>query len=794
MTFPFLFLAPSLAAGIFLSSLIPAPVSIWIVVLIFFLINSWFFFSVLKKTQASFVCILLATFFLGSALHTFHNNSYEKNSLHTLSSEDYLDFYGHLFKSPSRGQNKDYLYLKIEKIIDQDKEIKIQGNLRVTVPHSKEPSPLSDLYNLDAVKISARLSPPYGYRNFKVPPMDMYLKNRNIHRTAFTKSPLLVEKLRSGKKYSVFRMISLLRRKMQMNIENHFSNTRNQALSPQGAVVEALLLGERGRMDPEYSQSLQQAGIYHLFAISGAHIAIITFLLFSLFRLLRLPNRASYFLLIFFLTFFAFLVEGRPSVLRAAIMAIAFLVGKLIWRNVDLLNTLSISAFILLFFNPFNLFSLGFQLTFGATLSIILFFPKIMKFLPKLPLRISEIFALSLTAQLGVLPLIALNFNRVTFASLLLNFAAIPLVGVIMALGYVFLMFSATVSLIADILSRLIHILIDILMAISHILDPFPAWSYRIPSPPLSILLGYYLFLAIFLLPKIIRKQKLIVLFGFTVIFVLLVTYPFPSHSRTLKLTFIDVGQGDSILVEFPGRNTMLVDGGGIPEETFDIGERVVSPFLWRKGIKKIDHIVLTHAHPDHMNGLKAVTKNFKIKEFWEAFSPQENESYAELKRLMSKKAICRRTFRGQENKIGEVKIEVLNPKQADPYVFRVHNDQSVVLRIVYGQTSFLLTGDIGKTVEEELERASPTLQSQVLKAPHHGSDSSSSADFLRAVAPQIVIICVGQGNVYNLPDQSVLDRYEQYDASIYRTDQVGAVEISSDGRTIAVRTAADSR
>jgi competence protein ComEC len=793
MTFPFLFLTSSLAAGIFVSSLFPAAVFIWIVLLIFFLINSWVFFSVLRKTQASFVCILLATFFLGSSLHTTQNDSYEKNPLRTLSSENYLDFYGHLFKSPSRGRNKDYLYLEIEKIIDQDREIKIQGNLRITVPHS-EFSSLSDLYNLDTVKISARLSSLQGYRNFNQPPMDRHLKNRNIHRTAFTKSPLLVEKLKSGNPYAPLRVISLLRRKLQMKIENHFSNTQNQILSPQGAVVEALLLGERGRMEPEYSQSLQQAGIYHLFAISGAHIAIISFLLFSFFRLLGLPNRVSYSLLILFLTFFAFLVEGRPSVLRATIMAIAFLLGKLIWRNVDLLNTLSMSAFVLLFFNPFNLFSLGFQLTFGATLSIILFFPKITKFLPKLPLRISEIFALSLTAQLGVLPLIALNFNRVTFASLLLNFAAIPLVGVIMAFGYMFLISSLTVSLIAEILSRLIHILIDLLMAISHILDPFPAMSYRIPSPPLFVLLGYYLFLAIFLLPHRIKKQKLVTGFGFAVIFVLLVTYPFSSHSRTLKLTFIDVGQGDSILVEFPGRNTMLVDGGGMPDESFDIGERIVSSFLWKKGIKKIDYLVLTHAHPDHMNGLKAVMRNFKVKEFWEAFSPQENESYSELKRLITRRTVCRRTFRGHENNIDDVEIEVLNPSRSDPYVFRVHNNHSVVLRIVYGQTSFLLTGDIGKAVEEELERVIPTLQSQVLKSPHHGSDSSSSEDFLKAVAPQIVVICVGKGNVYNLPHRSVLGRYEQYKAKIYRTDQVGAVELSSDGRTITVRTAAESR
>ena len=794
MTFPFLFLASSLASGIFISSLFPSPFYILIIAFLFFLISSWISFSVLEKTQASFVCILLTTFFLGSALYTYHNNMYEKNSLHTFSSEDYLEFYGHLYKSPSRGQRKDYLYLKIEKIIDQEQEIKIQGRLRVTVPHS-EVSPLSsDLYNLDKVRISARLSPSERYRNFNVPPMDMYLKNQNIHKTGYTKSPLLVDRLSSGKKHSPFRIISLLRRKLQLGIERHFSNTQNQILSPQGAVVEALLLGERGRMNPEYSQSLQHAGIYHLFAISGAHIAIISFLIFSFLKLLRFPNRLNYSCLILFLIFFAFLVEGRPSVLRATIMATAFLVGKLIWRNVNLLNTLSISAFILLFLNPFNLFSIGFQLTFMATLSIILFFPKIVKFLPRLPLRINEIFALSLTAQLGVLPLIALAFNRVTFSSLLLNFAAIPLVGLIMAFGYIFLIFSITFSFIADILSRLIYMLVDTLMAISNIFDPFPSLSYRIPSPPLFVLLGYYLFLAILLVQTKKIKQKLISISAFTLFFALLVTYPFPSHSRALKLTFIDVGQGDSILVEFPGSNKMLVDGGGIPEETFDIGERIVSPFLWRKGIKKIDYLVLTHAHPDHMNGLKAVARNFKIKEYWEAFSPKENESYAELKGLLSNKTISRRMFRGHEENIDGVKIQVLNPKQADPYVLRVHNDHSLVLRIIYGQTSFLLTGDIGKAVEEELEKCYPTLKSQVLKSPHHGSNSSSSEGFLKAVSPQALIISVGRGNRYNLPDQAVLDRYEESGLNVYRTDQVGAVEISSDGKRIIVRTAEVSR
>lgn len=748
----------------------------------------------MRDKKASFVFILLTTFFLGSSLYTAHNDRFEKQSIHTLHNEAYIDFYGRLYKSPSRGRERDDLYLRIEKVLDQDKEIEIKGNLRVSIPHTKESPSVYNLCTLDEVKVSAKLSPSEGYRNFNTSSLDQYLKSQNLHKRSFTKSPLLIEKLKSGKKLSPLRIISRLRQKFQLGIEKHFPDPRTRTLSSQGAVVEALLLGERGRMNPEFSQSLQSAGIYHLFAISGAHIAIISFLLFSFFKLLRIPNRMNYVLLIIFLSFFALLVEGRPSVLRATIMALAFLFGKLIWRNVNLLNTLSIAAFFLLLLNPFNLFSLGFQLTFAATFSIILFFPKIITHLPRLPLRISEIFALSLTAQLGVLPLIVLRFNRVTFSSLLLNFAAIPLVGLIMACGYIFLLLTFTISFAAEFLSRVIHFLVDFLISISHILDPIPALSFRVPTPSVIILLGYFLFFGSLLLPTRIRKQKLITSLLFIAFLALLVTYPFSSHSRNLKLTFIDVGQGDSILVEFPGRKKMLVDGGGNPEETFDIGERVVSPFLWKKGIKTIDFLVLTHAHPDHMNGLKAVARNFKINEYWEAFSPQENESYDEFKRLLFSKTTSRRMFRGYEENIDGVKIEVLNPKQADPYVFRVHNDHSLVLRIIYGQTVVLLTSDIGKEVEEDLEEFYQTLKSQILKSPHHGSDSSSSEDFLKAVSPQVLIISVGRGNRYNLPDQAVLDRYEETGAKVYRTDQIGAVEISSDGKNISVRTTEESR
>jgi len=788
MPFPFLFLALSLASGILLSSLLSFSLLTWISSLLISLAFAWLLFLLRKERQAFFI-ILISTFFLGAGLYSFFNRNFDENSLRRLRLSNYADFYGTLYKSPSRGPDRDILFIKVEKAFYENKMEKIRGNLRITVPHSSESSSPLKLFVHDKIKVSARLLSSKGFRNFQASSLNAYLKSQNIHNRAFSKSALLVEKLESGKKYSPLRLVSVLRQSLQNKIENHFSSETG-VLSAQGAVLEALLLGERSRMDPAITQSLQKAGIYHLFAISGAHIAIISFFLFSLLKLSRVPTRLSYLFLIAFLFFYAFLVEGRPSVMRATIMAVAFLLGKLIWRNVSLLNTISISAFILLFFNPFSLFNVGFQLTFAATFSIILFFPKIINYFPRLPFRISEIIVLSLTAQLGVFPFIASSFNRVTFSSLILNYAALPLVGLIMACGYIFLPLSFASSFLAQLLAKGIDFLINLLVSCSHLFDKVPFISYRIPTPHLITIIGYFLFFLLLLLPSKIRRQKLALTVLFLVFFTLLISYPFPSVSKNLKLTFIDVGEGESILVEFPGRKKMLIDGGGHPEGTFDVGEQVVSPFLWHKGIKKIDYLVLTHAHPDHLNGLIAVAKNFKIGEYWEAFSPLESDPYTEFKRSLSSSVSRKRYFRGHSYQEKKVRIEVLHPEKGEPYVDTISNDHSLVLRLSCDQVSFLLPGDIGTDAEKMILGSSGEIKSQVLKSPHHGSRSSSTEAFLDSVSPEIVVISVGENNPYGFPNHEILERYKKIGAKVYRTDVHGAVEISSDGRTIIVRTA----
>jgi competence protein ComEC len=790
MPFPFLFLAVSLASGILLASLVSLPFFICVFGLALSLAASWLVFF-LKKNRAAFILILVASLFLGIALYSQANKEYERNPIKRFDFNGYADFYGRLYKSPAYGVGRTYLFLRVEKISYLNKEEKAAGNLRVSVLHPAQyPSPLR-LKVGDNIKVSAQVLPVRDFRNFGEPRLANLRKNQKIHNHAVTKSPLLVELLEKRAPFSIFRLISSIRRNLTQKIEDHFSTTDRTALSREGAFLEALLLGERGRIDEATTRTLQKSGLLHLIAISGGHIVVISYLLFGLLRLFRTPKRSSYVILIFLLLFYALLVEGQASVFRAAIMSLVYLVGKLLWRNSRLLNTISFSAFILLIFNPFYLFDMGFELTFAATLSIILFFPAVKKFLPRLPLTISDLLALSLTAQLGVLPFLANSFNRVSISSLLLNLAAIPLTGVIMALGFIFLAVSYASAFLGQALAQALKFLIHVFLWISHLFDPLPFFSYRIPTPPLPVILGYFLLLFLLLLRPRVKGQRVATAALFAIFLVILVTYPFPAQlSRSLKLTFLDVGQGDSILVEFPGRKKMLVDGGGVPDDSFDIGENVVSPFLWSKGIKRIDCLVLTHAHPDHLNGLKAVARNFKIGRYWEAFSPPQSPAYEELKNNLGPSVLKERIFRGFERREGEVRIEVIHPEEETPFVLEPSNDKSLVLRVSFGETVFLLASDIGLEAEGEIIAKNVNIRSQVLKSPHHGSKSSSSEAFLETVRPQFVIVTAGRGNFYGVPHQEILNRYKSIGARILRTDEEGAIEITAAGKDILIRTA----
>lgn len=785
MASPLFPLTLSFIAGLLLARFINLPLALPLILFFCSLALAWFFY-LRHRLKASLALATLAFLFFGSSYYLLKNQAFEANPLRLINSQDYVDFEGTIEKTPDCHRDRYQLLVKTEKIRFKGLEQNIRARLQVTFQVSAS-SPAPELLAGDKIRFSARLLNDDDFSNFQESVSLTVMKARGIHRRAFSKSLLLLDKIGERKLY-LPRLFSWLSRKLQQKIERHFRGTEGQILE-EGAFLEALLLGERGRLSEETLRGLQSSGLFHLMAISGAHIAIISYFLFQFLRLFRLRDQLRSLLLILCLIFYAFLVEGRPSVVRAVAMAIIYLTARLLWKDTSVLNSLAAAALFLLLLNPLQLFEAGFILTFMATLTIILFFPRIKKYLPILPWRLTDLFVLSLTAQLGVTPFIALIFNRVTLGSLILNIPAVPLIGLVMVTGWFFLLVSFFSSTLGSILALVIKEIIHLFFLIAHLLDNFRPLSYRIPPPSSLIIAGYFFFLFLLILPRHFRYQRLFAAFGFSLFAFFILFHPFPSSTSELRLTFLDVGQGEATLIEFPGKEKMLVDGGGFQDNTFDVGEYVVCPFLWRRGIKKIDYLVLTHAHPDHLNGLKAVARNFSIQEFWEALEPADSKDYSEFISYLASKTKRIKYFRGKKKVIAGIEVEFLHPPATRESPAPVSNEDSLVFRLKRGRGLALLTGDIGEPSERELIEANLELQALVFKSPHHGSRSSSSGPFLEEVKPEVIVISAGRGNIYGVPHPEVLSRYEKTGALILRTDIDGAIELTFREKELRIRT-----
>ncbi|MCX5854118.1 MAG: MBL fold metallo-hydrolase, partial [Deltaproteobacteria bacterium] len=271
---------------------------------------------------------------------------------------------------------------------------------------------------------------------------------------------------------------------------------------------------------------------------------------------------------------------------------------------------------------------------------------------------------------------------------------------------------------------------------------------------------------------------------------------------KNLEVTAIDVGQGSSTLVQLPDGRRMLIDGGGFPEGSFDVGKYVVAPYLWHERISKIDIVVLTHPHPDHLNGLIYILSNFDVREVWTSGERSGNERYQEFLRIISEKQINHKIISEKTGVItmNDILIDIMNPenpldKQDDPsQKFQDVNNHSIVMKITYGNVSFLLPADISEPTETRLVHTGRDIRSHVLFVPHHGGFSSSTEPFIRRVQPDIVVLSCGADNIYKLPHPDVLDRYSVIGTRVFRTDRSGAVSTMTDGKNTITRVFRESR
>ena len=556
------------------------------------------------------------------------------------------------------------------------------------------------------------------------------------------------------------------------------------------AVVSAILIGDRAGLDADVQRRLQEAGTYHVIAISGGNIAILAGLCIFLLRFGRAGPRSSALLVIIMLTAYAFLVEGGSSVARATLMAAIYFAAQLFDHRTLPINAAALTAAILFCVDPLQVVDAGFALTFGATLGILVGMSKFADVLPaSLWLRApAALLVASACAEIALLPVSAFVFSRVTFAGLIVNVVAIPLMTVVQIAGLAAVGLTWLSPELARWAGWIAHLAVEGLIGSAALVDLVPWLTRRLAPPSPWVIAVYYTSL----IAIVFRAFRVAFLSVALVVSGWIVTAPtFPSSTQPLRVTFLDVGQGDAAIVQFPDGRTLSIDAGGLASTaTFDIGARVVAPAFWALGVRRLDYMSVTHGDVDHIGGAASVFRDFKPFEVWEGVPVPPHAPTRELRALADEAGSAWRTLQPADRmSFGNVDLVVHHPPRPEWERQRVSNDDSEVLEIRYGGVSFVFTGDIGREVESTIASSFSPAPIRVLKVPHHGSATSSSQTFLEALRPDIAVISAGRGNPFGHPVPGVLERYRSIGAAIYRTDHDGAVMVETDGRTVRVET-----
>jgi len=581
---------------------------------------------------------------------------------------------------------------------------------------------------------------------------------------------------------------------------------------PNRGLMQALILGERQEIAQDLREAFQVAGLAHMLAVSGLHVGLVAWLSFTI--LYGLLSRSYVLLLatnvrkataaITCLPVIAYaLVAGfHVSTQRALIMVLVYLISILVDREKEVWSTLGLAALLILAADPRALHTLSFQLSFGAVIGILWLAPALYRRIPN-PfhsdgpshsllnrgfLYAAGLLCVTLSAVVFLLPLTVFTFHRISLVAIPANLLASPLLGLwILPLA---LIAAATYPLFPSIAGLLLQgasLGLDTMTAVVRFLAGFDlasVWTLGPTGFELVLLYGVLIF-GIFSLRGRFRRLFLVL----CIVLVLDAGYwVYDARLRQdLRVTHLDVGQGNAALVQFPEGVRMLIDGGGFRLGGFDVGRMVVAPYLWRHKIGRIHYLVLSHPQADHMNGLHFIAGHFAPQELWTSGDRTDSESFHQFMEIVEEQRIAIRTpgDSGIPKRIAGVDVDILHPPGSSIHCPEDQlNNRSLVLRLSFADTSFLFPGDIEEEAEATLgARAGRRLKSDVLLAPHHGSRTSSTKPFLALVRPAWCVISAGAGNRHGMPHPEALDRMRETGSRIVRTDQEGAIQfIASPG------------
>ncbi len=560
-------------------------------------------------------------------------------------------------------------------------------------------------------------------------------------------------------------------------------------------LLRGLILADRSEIDYETKNEFINSGVVHILAVSGLHVGYVLVIFIFIFGRFGIYTRAL--LTILGLLGFMFLTGVPPSVFRATLMAVVIIIAFLFNRSTNIINSISIAAFVILLLNPNEIYNPGFQLSFSAVLAIGILYPYFQKMIFRLHLKkkwLESVFlfiGVSLSAQIGTLPFTLAYFSKLSVIALFTNLFVIPAIGVIIAVGFITLfigLFSYSIAIFFASANDLFSgMMIDFIKYTGSLEFSF-LWirNYSIYD---SII--FYLGLALILF--VIQKSNNIFLKIALPIMLIISMTMYSSFDNKelldknkLNVLMIDVGQGDSFLIKFPNGKTALVDAGEA-NPFIDNGERVIIPLLDYLGIGKIDYGFVSHLDLDHYGGFISLIYHDRINKIFRPL-PDSSDKSLRFEKFLKSKKIQTGIYDKHSFEVGNTKMYFLNDPKSNYYQKFSSNDKSGVLKIVFGNTSFLFVGDCEHPAEYFLaSKFQKMLDSDVLKVGHHGSSTGSSKTFLNLVTPDISLISAGIKNKFNHPSSEVISSLTELNSKVYQTDLMGAVLLQSDGLEIQI-------
>jgi competence protein ComEC len=612
-------------------------------------------------------------------------------------------------------------------------------------------------------------------------------------------------------------------------------------------MMEATLIGESSKLDRIWTEEFRRTGTYHMLVIDGLHVTVLAAFLLFLLRLCFIPELGALALTGAAAWLYALVSGCNAPAVRAAGGFTLYLVARYFYRRGRVLNLLAGMAIVYLICDPGQLFEAGFQLSFLAVAAIgVLAIPILeatsapfsrgvfgilevsrdgrmdpraaqfrlelrllaetlhyylripqawiargLAFTARLLFYAWEMALLSTVIQVALALPLAIYFHRISLTGFSANIMVVPLLALVVPLGFV-AVFSGW------------HLPAQLAGWLLNAGERVAAWhvqfepNWRVADPPLWLAFAFSAAL-LCLAVAIWRSHRCswVATGAVGILFALVFWHPFPPnvHLGELELTAIDVGQGDSLLLSFPDGKLMLVDGGGVlsfgqkRKPRIDIGEEVVSPYLWRRSIRKIDIVAMTHAHDDHARGLPALIENFHPAQLWTgATAPSEAWRAVEAKARAQKVSIIELRA-GRRFDFGGAHIEIISPPPGYVPGDSPKNNDSLGMRITYGERAILLTGDMEKPMEIQALATGEPLRADILKVGHHGSNTSSVEPFLEAISPTFALISDGFENSFRHPHRQVLERLTAHRATILRTDHQGLTTFRTDGHKVSVET-----